>query len=242
MICIENVTKTYGAKVAVNNLNLTIPRGELFAFIGPNGAGKTTTVKMMVGLLRPTAGRITIAGKDITKDHLAAKRVLAYIPDQPFCYDKLSGREFLKFMASMYDLSPATYKTEADKYITLFRMSDYIDELIETYSLGMKQRVIISATLLHNPEVIVVDEPLVGIDPMSARIVKQLFREATREKGTTIFMSTHLLPIAEEIADRIGVLHHGQLVALGKCEELRQTSQISGALEDVFLNIVGEDI
>lgn len=241
MIHIENVTKKYGTKVAVNNLNLDIPQGELFAFIGPNGAGKTTTAKMMVGLLAPTAGRITIDGKDISRDHLEAKRILAYIPDQSFCYDKLSGREFLKFIADMYNIEPATFKQESDKYINLFKMNDYIDQLTETYSLGMKQRLVISATLLHHPKVIIVDEPLVGIDPMSARLVKKLFKDETRNNGTTIFMSTHFLPVAEEIADRIGVIHHGKLIALGKFEELKAKSQTAGALEDVFMKLVGEN-
>lgn len=238
MIHLENVTKKYGDKIAVDNLTLSIPQGELFAFIGPNGAGKTTTVKMLVGLLIPTSGKIIIDGKDINKAPLEARRRLAYIPDQPFAYEKLSGREFLRFTGQMYGVDQHVFQREFDKYVSLFQMSDYIDHLIDTYSLGMKQRLIISAMLLHHPQVIVVDEPLVGLDPTSGRIAKDLFRETVKNNGTTVFMSTHILSVAEETADRIGLIHNGQLIALGTLQELKQQSQIHGKLEDVFLKLV----
>jgi len=238
MIYLDRVTKKYGSKIAVRDLTLSIPPGELFAFIGPNGAGKTTTVKMTVGLLTPTAGRILIHGKDINKNYLEAKQILAYIPDQPFAYEKLTGREFLRFIGAMYGLKHQAFQQEFDKYVSLFEMSDYIDQLIESYSLGMKQRLIISATFLHHPRVVVVDEPLVGLDPQSARLTKDLFRTEVKNNGSTIFMSTHILSVAEEIADRIGVIHQGQLIALGTLAELKQQSQMDGKLEDVFLNLV----
>jgi ABC-2 type transport system ATP-binding protein len=242
MIKLENLSKQYGTKTAVAGLSLEIPAGELFAFTGPNGAGKTTTVKMMVGLLKPTSGRVFINDKNIhdQKDYLEAKRMLAYIPDQPFTYDKLSGKEFLGFVGSIYKIEKKLFKDESDKYISMFRMSDYIDQLIETYSLGMKQRLIISASFLHQPEIIVVDEPLVGLDPVSTRIVKELFRSQVKEKGKTIFMSTHLLPIAEEIADKIGIIENGSLIAKGTMNELKKQAKKEGKLEDLFMNLTGQ--
>jgi len=239
MIRLENLTKQYGNKTAVANLNLDIPAGRLFAFTGPNGAGKTTTVKMLVGLLKPTSGRVFIKEKNIHNpiDYLTAKKILSYIPDQPFTYDKLSGREFLRFISLIYAVDESTFKREFDKYVMLFEMGEYIDQLIETYSLGMKQRLIISASLLHQPEIIIVDEPLVGLDPASTRLVKELFRKEVRENGRTIFMSTHLLPIAEEIADQIGIINNGQLIAVGTMEELKRQAKREGRLEDIFMSL-----
>lgn len=241
MIEIEHLTRKYGPKIAVDDLNLTIPDGTLFAFIGPNGAGKTTTVKMIVGLLKPTSGRIRINGKDVhhPADYLTAKKMLAYIPDQPFTYDKLSGYEFLKFVALLYGINSATFKQELDKYVTLFQMGDYIYHLIETYSLGMKQRLVISASLLHQPRIMVVDEPLVGLDPASTRLVKELFRKEVKENGRTIFMSTHLLSVAEETADLIGVINNGHLMMLGTLPELKSHVK-EGKLEDIFLQLTQE--
>ncbi len=236
MITIDNVSKRYGEKTVVDRLSLEIPAGKLFAFIGPNGAGKTTTVKMLAGLIHLAAGKITIGGYDIQKDAYAIKKMLSYIPDQPFLYDKLSGREFLRFIARMYKINPTEYKDGLDKYIGLFQMSEYIDQLIETYSLGMRQRLIISAALLRKPKVIIVDEPLVGLDPTSTRAVKELFR-AEVDNGGTIFMSTHLLPVAEEIADTIGLINEGKLIALGTFDELKAKYQFQQScnLEDIFM-------
>lgn len=242
MIQIENLTKKYGHKIAVANLNLKIPPGKLFAFTGPNGAGKTTTVKLMVGLLHPDTGRVLINGLDVHKQDLSAKRILGYIPDQPFTYDKLSGREFLHFIAQMYQINKSDFSRSFDRYVDLFQMSSYIDELIESYSLGMKQRLIISATFLHDPQVIVVDEPLVGLDPTSTRLVKEIFRDQVKQ-GKTIFMSTHLLSMAEEIADQIGIIHNGQLIAQGTFAELKEMTHAAGqtdSLEEIFLRIVAD--
>jgi len=227
--------------MAVNDLSLEIPPGEIFAFIGPNGAGKTTTVKLITGLLRPTSGRVLINGRDISQDPLQAKMLLGYIPDQPFTYDKLTGREFLRFIARLYGVNHHHFSQEFEHYVNLFQMSSYIDELIESYSLGMRQRLIIAGTFIHQPEVIVVDEPLVGLDPASTRLVKELFKTESREKGHTVFMSTHLLSVAEECADRIGIINHGRLVGLGTLADLKKASQTEGPLEEVFLSIVAEE-
>ncbi len=236
MISIQNVTKHYGKKVAVDNLSLEIAAGEFFAVLGPNGAGKTTTIKMIAGLLRPTSGRILVGGCDVQVDPIAAKKACAYVPDQPFLYDKLSGIEFMNFIADLYEVDGAERQKEIDRLVELFGMKDFVRELTESYSHGMKQRLVLAATLLHKPKVIMVDEPLVGLDPHTARLVKQVFREQARN-GTSIFMSTHVLSVAEDFADRIGIMLQGKIVALGKLDELRQQAQLEGRLEDVFFKI-----
>jgi len=236
MISIQGVTKNYGKKVAVDNLSLEIAAGEFFAVLGPNGAGKTTTIKMIAGLLRPTAGRILVGGCDVQVDPIAAKKACAYVPDQPFLYDKLSGIEFMNFIADLYGVDGAERQKEIDRLVELFGMKDFVRELTEAYSHGMKQRLVLAATLLHKPKVIMVDEPLVGLDPHTARLVKQVFREQARN-GTSIFMSTHVLSVAEDFADRIGIMIQGKIVALGKMDELRKQAQLEGRLEDVFFKI-----
>jgi len=236
MISIQNVTKNYGRKLAVDNLTLEIGAGEFFAVLGPNGAGKTTTIKMLAGLLRPTAGKLLVAGVDVQKDPIAAKRLCAYVPDQPFLYDKLSGIEFMNFIADLYEVGGAERQKEIERLIDLFGMKDFVRELTEAYSHGMKQRLVLAATLLHKPKVILVDEPLVGLDPHTARLVKQVFREQA-QAGTSIFMSTHVLSVAEDFADRIGIMQEGRIVALGRMEDLRRQAQLEGRLEDVFFKI-----
>jgi len=236
MISIQNVTKHYGKKVAVDNLSLEIASGEFFAVLGPNGAGKTTTIKMIAGLLRPTSGRILVGGCDVQIDPIAAKKACAYVPDQPFLYDKLSGIEFMNFIADLYGVEGPERQREIDRLVELFGMKDFVRELTEAYSHGMKQRLVLAATLLHKPKVIMVDEPLVGLDPHTARLVKQVFREQARN-GTSIFMSTHLLSVAEDFADRIGIMIQGKIVALGKMDDLRKQAQLEGRLEDVFFKI-----
>ena len=173
MIELKNVSKLYGSKKAVDGLNLNVPAGKLFAFIGPNGAGKTTTVKMMAGLLHPTSGEIFIDGKDISHDALDLKKIVAYIPDQPFLYEKLSGREFLNFIGQVYQIPKSELNADIDRYLELFQMKEYIDQLIESYSLGMKQKIVITAGILHKPRLIIVDEPLVGLDPANVKVAKQ---------------------------------------------------------------------
>ncbi len=239
MIRLENLTKVFGDLTAVDHLNLEIPPGEFFAFIGPNGAGKTTTIKMIAGLLRPTEGRATLCGHDVQNDYIAAKSVLSYVPDRPYLYDKLTGREFLRFVARTYNLPRAETESKIGELSETFGLEDFLDDLAETYSHGMKQRVVISAALLHNPKVVVVDEPLVGLDPKGGSILKQLMREQSR-KGTSIFMSTHTLSLAEEVADRIGIIHRGRIVALGAPDDIRRVASTDGRLEEAFLRLTEE--
>jgi ABC-2 type transport system ATP-binding protein len=236
MISIQGVSKTYGPKTAVDNLSLDIAPGEFFAVLGPNGAGKTTTIKMIAGLLRPTAGKILVCGHDAHADPIEAKRACAYVPDQPFLYDKLSGLEFMHFIGDLYGVHGAEREKEIDRLVELFGMKSFVRELSEAYSHGMKQRLVLAATLLHRPKVILVDEPLVGLDPHHARVVKDVFKDQARG-GTSIFMSTHILSVAEDFADRIGIMLQGRMVALGRMDELRRQARSDGRLEDVFFRI-----
>jgi ABC-2 type transport system ATP-binding protein len=239
MIKIENLTKKFGDLVAVDRITLHIPSGEFFAFIGPNGAGKTTTIKMIAGLLHPTEGRVSVCGHDIEEEYLEAKHKMSYVPDQPYLYDKLSGREFLQFIAQMYDMPKPEADLRIEELSITFGLEDFIDELGESYSHGMKQRLIISSALLHNPEVMIIDEPLVGLDPKAANILKRELKGRTKA-GMCIFMSTHTLSLAEEIADRVGILHEGQIVALGDLDGIRHTAHTGGRLEEAFLRLTRE--
>ena len=241
MIEIENVTKRFGAKIAVDHLSLTVQSGEFFAFVGPNGAGKTTTIKMIVGLLHADEGTVRICGLDIQKNAAAAKALLSHIPDQPYLYDKLTGREFLEFVARMHRIEPAQARRKIEELSDLLSLSDYLDDLAEGYSHGMKQRVVIASAIVHDPKVIVVDEPMVGLDPRSVRVVKDLLHGLSRA-GATIFMSTHTLNVAEELAGRIGIIDHGRMVAIGTDEELRRASGGAKGLEESFLRLTaGEE-
>ena len=237
MIELVDVTRKYGDKTAVNNLTLHIPKGELFAFLGPNGAGKTTTIKMLVGLLRPSAGAVRICGFDLVSQTREAQLRLSYVPDQPHLYDKLSGREFLKFVVDLFGLPPDVGAARIAREIEHFELADFVDDLTESYSHGMKQRLVFASALLHDPEVLVIDEPMVGLDPRSMRLVKDLLREQA-SRGTTIFMSTHTLDVAEEIADRIGIVVGGQLRFLGTVTELAAHLKLEGtSLERLFLTL-----
>lgn len=238
MIEFENVTRRYGAKIAVAGLNLEIPRGELFALLGPNGAGKTTTIKMVVGLLRPTSGVVRVCGFDLVAQPQQANRMLGYIPDEPYLYEKLTGREFMQFIADMYGLDPAVANSQIERQIEQFALQDFVNDLTESYSLGMKQRLAFAAALVHEPAVLVVDEPMIGLDPLSIRLLKDLLRQKTAE-GMTILMSTHLLSIAEEIADRVGIVERGRLRFLGTLAELRgRLGCESASLERLYLDFV----
>jgi ABC-2 type transport system ATP-binding protein len=242
MIEIDDVTRKYGTKVAVSHLTLHIPPGELFAFLGPNGAGKTTTIKMMVGLLRASAGTIRLCGHDVTKRQLAANRLLGYVPDVPYLYDKLSGAEFLRFIADMYGLEPREADAKIAEQIEAFDLREFVDDLTESYSHGMKQRLTFAAALLHDPKVLVIDEPMVGLDPRTVRLVKDMLR-AKAAAGQTIFMSTHLLSIAEEIADRVGIVDEGRLRFLGTIDELReQVAAHDASLEHLYLRFTAGDV
>ena len=237
---LSDVTKRYGNLPAVSRLQLEIHEGELFAFLGPNGAGKTTTIKMIAGLLRADSGTVRVCGHPMGLDGQMAKAQIAYVPDQPFLYEKLTGREFLEFVARMYGLEPAVARERARLLIARLEMGDFLDQLTESYSHGMKQRTALAAALLHEPRVLITDEPMVGLDPRTVRTVKDLMREMTRE-GRTVFMSTHTLEVAEAVADRIGIIHHGRLVAVGTLAELRAQAAENASLEDIFLNLTDDE-
>ena len=238
MIHTLGLSKDFGALRAVNNLTLDIPQGEFFAFLGPNGAGKTTTIKMLAGLLKPTAGKIQVAGFDLQQDPAAAKRRISYVPDFPFLYEKLTPREFLRFVGELYEMPKAKIVVNTGQLFEQFHLTDYHNELIENLSHGTRQRVAIAAGLLHDPSVFIIDEPMVGLDPKHARIVKDEFKARSRA-GCTIFLSTHTLSVAEEMADRIGIINHGRLIALGTVDELRQqNTEGEGVLEKIFLSLV----
>lgn len=237
MIEARKLSKMFGPLKAVDELDLKVEQGEFFAFLGPNAAGKTTTIKMLTGLLKPTAGQAIICGHDVQKDPVAAKRLLAYVPDFPFLYDKLSPREFLRFVGELFEVPRDLIRSRTDDLFEKLHLHEYNNELIENLSHGTKQRVAIASALVHDPKVFVIDEPMVGLDPMHARIVKKEFKDRSRA-GTTVFLSTHQLSVAEEMADRIGIINHGRLIACGTVEELRRSSEISGALEEVFLALI----
>jgi ABC-2 type transport system ATP-binding protein len=237
MIEFNNVTRTYARKIAVHGLTLTVPPGELFGLLGPNGAGKTTAIKMLAGLLRPTAGTVRVCGHDLVNDVRRATGSIGYVPELPFLYDKLSGREFLQFAAEMRGLDRATVSDRIQRECEYFDLGDFVDDLTETYSHGMRQRLVFASALLHDPPVLVIDEPMVGLDPRSVRAAKDRLR-ARAAAGTTIFMSTHTLDIAEEIADRIGIMDHGRLHFLGTVSELQgELASHHDSLEPLFLEL-----
>jgi len=237
MIELKSLTKKYGDYKAVDDLNLYVKKGEIFGFIGPNGAGKTTTIKMIGGILAPSAGSITVAGIDMQKEPEMAKRKIGFIPDRPYLYEKLTGREFLKFTADLYGVPADVFNKKAQQNLEMFSLADWSDELIESYSHGMKQRLIMSAALLHDPEVIIVDEPMVGLDPMAIMMVKDLFQRLAH-KGVTVFMSTHTLAVAEDICERIGVINKGHLIASGTTADLQRKANLTDTdLERVFVNL-----
>jgi ABC-2 type transport system ATP-binding protein len=237
MIEIKDLTKKYVDFPAVSNLNLSIQKGEIFGFIGPNGAGKTTTIKMIGGILEPTSGSVMIAGISMKDNPEKAKSKIGFIPDRPYLYEKLTGMEFLKFVADLYGVDSDIFSEKAEQHLKMFSLLDWSNELIESYSHGMKQRLIMAAALLHDPEVIIVDEPMVGLDPVAIMMVKDLFRNLAKQ-GVSVFMSTHTLKIAEDICDRIGIIHKGHLIATGTTDDLQRKAQVTDAdLEQVFLNL-----
>jgi ABC-2 type transport system ATP-binding protein len=239
LIRLIDLTKQYGRFTAVDGIDLDVPSGELFGFLGPNGAGKTTTFRMIAGILRPTSGTVEIGGIDITRSPLEAKSRLGFIPDRPFVYDKLTGGEFLRFAAALYGQQGAAIERRIDELLELFELTRWKDELTESYSHGMRQKLIISGALVHRPAVIVVDEPMVGLDPKSARLLKDLFRQFV-DRGGTVLMSTHTLEVAETMCDRLAIIHGGKIVAHGTMAEVQeQTSSEDLGLEDLFLKLTG---
>ena len=239
MIELVQLVKKFGELAAVNGISLTIPRGEFFAMLGPNAAGKTTTIKLLTGLIKPTSGHARICGFDVQTQPLEARRRLAYVPDFPFLYDKLTAWEFFRFTGEMFRIDAARTEKNARELITRFHLEEFTDRTLEGLSHGTRQRVAIVSGLLHDPEVFVIDEPMVGLDPQHARVVKDVLKERALA-GTTVLVSTHQLDIAEEMADRIGVILAGKLIAVGTREELRRQSGAAGALEETFLSLTAE--
>lgn len=239
MIRVEGVEKRYGSFQALHPLDLHVRAGEVFGFLGPNGAGKTTTIRMLAGVLTPTSGRILIDGLDLAAEPVESKRRVGYVPDRPYLYDKLTAREFLSFIAKIYGMDLGVARARADAMLAEHQLLDRADELIEAYSHGMKQRLVLSSALLHAPRALIVDEPMVGLDPHGTRRIKALFRELAAE-GRTVFLSTHSLDVAAEVCDRVGILYRGRLVALGSVDELLR-GRTGTNLEEVFLKLTEEE-
>src|SRR5580698_4351131 len=239
MIELDQLVKKFGALIAVDHVSLKIARGEFFAVLGPNAAGKTTMIRLLTGLIKPTTGCARICGFDIQTQPLEARKRLAYVPDFPFLYDKLTAREFFRFVGQLFKLDAARIEKNSEELVARFHLADYVDRSLEGLSHGTRQRVAIVAALLHDPEVFVIDEPMVGLDPQHARVVKDVLKERSL-KGMTVLVSTHQLSIAEEMADRIGIINNGKLVAVGTREELRRQTGSAGALEEIFLSLTAE--
>lgn len=241
MIRFRGLTKRYGEMDAVRGIDLDVHTGEVFGFLGPNGAGKTTTLRMLAGLLRPTSGTIEVGGIDLGADPVAVKRIMGFIPDRPYVYEKLTAVEFLRFVAGLYAVPHEAASRRIPELLGQFRLGDRGDSLVESYSHGMRQRLVMCASLLHEPQVLVVDEPMVGLDPAGARLIKGIFRQLCRDHARTVFLSTHSLDVAEELCDRIAIIHHGRIVALGNLTDLREQAGHEGSrLEEVFLRLTEE--
>lgn len=240
MIEIESVVKHFGDVRAVDGISLTVPRGEFFCVLGPNAAGKTTTIKMIVGLIRPNTGRVRVAGFDVQSQPLEARARLSYVPDFPFLYDKLTPWEFLRFTGQLFRMEERAIRDGSAELIERFHLGEWLHKSIEGLSHGTRQRVAIASALLHQPEVFVIDEPMVGLDPHHARVVKDLLRERSRA-GMTVFLSTHQIPVAEELADRVGIIHRGKLLAVGTPDEIRRRTGGDLALEQAFLAITQDE-
>lgn len=241
MLALTGLRKNFGKLTAVRDLTVRLAAGELFGFLGPNGAGKTTTIKMIAGLLEPSAGRIVINGIDLATDPVAAKRITGYVPDRPYLYGKLTPRELLELVGGLYGIPRAQLLADAADWFEKFRLTNWEDELIENFSHGMKQKVVLVSALIIRPRLLVVDEPMVGLDPHAAHLAKAVFRDFCA-RGGTIFCSTHTLSVAEEICTRVGIINRGELVALGTPAELRTTAGLERArLEEIFLNCTEEE-
>jgi len=239
MLQLKGVVKRYGKFTAVAGIDLEVRRGDIFGFLGPNGAGKTTTIRMVAGVLRPSEGKIIVDGDDLLDHPARAKSKVGYVPDRPFLYEKLSGGEFLRFVSGLWGKEGPDAEARADRLLELFQLAPWKNELIESYSHGMRQKLLISSALIHQPQLIVVDEPMVGLDPRSARILKDLLR-AFVGQGGTVFLSTHTLEVAEALCDRIAIISQGRIIALGTMEELRAQAHAGGAhLEEIFLKVTG---
>jgi ABC-2 type transport system ATP-binding protein len=236
----RNLVKQYGDKVAVKDVSFEVYGGEVFGFLGPNGAGKTTTIKMIVGLLQPSSGSVKVAGYDVQTQPMLSKAASGYVPDTPNLYAKLTGRELLRFVADLYDLDRKQVPRRIEELLRMFDLTEAADDTIDSYSHGMQQKASLSAALIHDPRVLVLDEPTVGLDPKSARLIKDILRQIA-DRGAAVMLSTHILEIAERMCDRIGIIDKGQLVAVGTMDELRSLGSTSGgsSLEDIFLSLTG---
>jgi ABC-2 type transport system ATP-binding protein len=241
MIELNELTKRYGATTAVDRLTLSIRAGEIFGFLGPNGAGKTTTIRMMMGLLQPSAGSVLLGGFDLHAEPLRAKALCGFVPDRPHVYEKLTGAEYLDFTADLYGVDEATMARRRERLLQLFDLAEWRAELAESYSHGMKQRLVMAGALMHAPNILIVDEPTVGMDPRGARLLKRIFRDLAAG-GATVFMSTHSLEVAEELCDRVGIIMRGRLIALGRIDDLRtQAGRQGSTLENLFLHLTGAE-
>ena len=238
LIAVNDLSKKFGEKVAVDRVSFAVQHGEIFGFLGPNGAGKTTTIKMIVGLLQPSSGTILVDGYDIQSEPILAKSACGYVPDEPNLYPKLTGRELLRFVGGLYGLQREQTERRIDELLRLFDLSQTGDDPIDSYSHGMRQKTALAAALVHDPRVLVLDEPTVGLDPKSARLIKDLLRQMA-ERGAAVFLSTHILEIAERMCDRIGIINQGRLIAVGTMDELRRMGSGKTSLEDIFLNLTG---
>jgi ABC-2 type transport system ATP-binding protein len=235
----EQLTKLYGSFPACVDINLEVQKGDIFAFIGPNGAGKTTTIKIITGILKSTSGRAYVNGIDIAVNPFEAKSIMGYVPDRPFLYEKLTGQEFLDMVREIFKVSRADFDRLADHYIEAFEIKDWMDELIENYSHGMKQKLILISAFAHNPEIFVMDEPLVGLDPKSAKTLKRIIKEQA-QRGKTFFISTHILSLVEEICHNLAIIQKGKIILSGNVEEVKRSFTESSQLEDFFLHITEE--
>ena len=238
LIEMRHLVRRYGDKLAVDDVSLEVHAGEIFGFLGPNGAGKTTTIKVAIGLLQPSAGEVRVAGWDIQKEPLRAKAASGYVPDEPTLYPKLSGRELLRFVGDLYGVDSAQVDRRIEELLRLFDLASAADDTIDSYSHGMRQKMSLAAALVHDPKVLVLDEPTVGLDPKSARLIKDILRQLA-DRGAAVFLSTHILEIAEHMCDRIGIINQGRLIAAGTMAELRALGQGQSRLEDIFLSLTG---
>ncbi len=238
LIRTQDLIKRFGEKIAVDQVTFQVAAGEVFGFLGPNGAGKTTTIKMIVGLLQPTSGDVEVAGFNLQEQPIQAKAVCGYLPDTPNLYPKLSARELLSFVGNLYEINQAQVDRRSQELLRLFELSEAADDPIDSYSHGMQQKAALASALIHDPQVLVMDEPTVGLDPRSARLIKDILRQLA-ERGAAIFLSTHILEIAERMCDRIGIINQGQLIAVGTMQELRAMGKGETSLEDIFLRLTG---
>lgn len=236
MINIENLSKSFGDKLALDNLNLKVKRGEIFGFLGPNGAGKTTTIKMIVGMLKQDKGHILIDGIDTLKDPIEAKKKFAFVPDNPDVYETMTGRQYLNFIGDVFEISLDKREENIKKYQEIFEMEESLDLLISSYSHGMKQKIVLMGALIHEPDLLILDEPMVGLDAKSSFRLKNIMRQLC-DSGKSVFFSTHVMEVAEKVCDRIGIINKGKLIAVGSLEEIKNQADDEGSLEKIFLEL-----